>query len=97
MELDRADKKIIQFDLPNEKNNDNAVSQDNKRETCGKRGQKLKGGPVRKSLRKKGGILNIAVNKVTESDDQQKSDSFIDTESDYQTHEEEETNNNSSN
>ena len=97
MELNRADKKIVQFDLPNEENNDNAVSQDNKRKTRKKRGQKSKDGPVRKSSRKKRGILNIAVNKVTESDDQQKSDSFMDTESDYQTHEEEETNDDSSN
>jgi len=97
VEPDRADKKIVQFDLPDEENNDNAVSQDNKRGTRGKRGRKSKGGPVRKSPRKKGGILNIAVDKVTESDNQQKSDSFMDTESDYQTHEEEETNDDGSN
>jgi hypothetical protein len=50
---------------------------------------------LRKSSRKKGGILDIAVSKVIEINDDddppQKSDhSFMDTESDYQTQNEEE-------
>ena len=96
-ESDKADKKVVQFNLPDEENNNNVIeSPNNKRRTRGKRGRKSKGGPVRKSPRRKG-ILNIAVDKVVESDDQQKSDSFMDTESDYQTQNDEETNDDASN
>ncbi|CAB4494078.1 unnamed protein product [Rhizophagus irregularis] len=96
------DKKTVQFNLPNKNsqvnNNDVAEPSDNKRKGSirGKGSQ-----PIRKSPRKKGGILNIAVNKIIEINDDddipQKSDtSLMDTESDYHTqndddmHEEEE-------
>ncbi|PKY61737.1 hypothetical protein RhiirA4_523476 [Rhizophagus irregularis] len=97
------DKKTVQFNLPNKNsqvnNNDVAEPSDNKKRRAirGKGSQ-----PIRKSPRKKGGILNIAVNKIIEINDDdddipQKSDtSLMDTESDYHTqndddmHEEEE-------
>jgi hypothetical protein len=78
--------------LPNKNsqvnNNDVAEPSDNKR----KRAIRSKSSqPTRKSPRKKGGILNIAVNKIIEINDDdddipQKSDtSLMDIESDYHT------------
>lgn len=89
MESDKTDKKMVQFDLPadeTDENNNDDNEVESKRGTRGKRGRKPKakgGNPVRKSPRKKG-ILNIAVDKVVEGESE-RSDSFMDTESDYQT------------
>lgn len=85
------DKRTVQFDLSLSNENSEidesnmAESSDNTRK---KRGSRSKGNqPTRKSPRNKEGILGIAVNKIIEIDDdddmQQKSDSQMDTESDY--------------
>lgn len=98
---DSKDKKIVQFNIPDEdkglQQSDNDTIESNKQSPRGKRGKKQKNEssvPIRKSPRKRGGILNIATDKIIEIDDEepQKSDSFMDTESDYQTQNEEDIN-----
>ena len=98
----------VQFNLPNEdlqqNNNEECIvieSLDDKKNTRSKRTRGRKNQknnpPLRKSPRKKGGILDIAVSKIIEIDDDdvpQKSDtSFMDTKSDYQIQNDEDVNN----
>jgi hypothetical protein len=90
-----SDKKSVQFDLNNEQDIE-PTEKKGKRGARSKRGQKSKATPTRTSPRKKGGILSIAVNKVVDNDDDddddahsKKSESLMDTESDYHTQNEE--------
>ncbi len=91
-----SDKKSVQFDLNNEQDIE-PVEKKGKRGAKSKRGRKSKATPTRTSPRKKGGILNMAVNKVANDDDNdddddthsKKSESLMDTESDYHTQNEE--------
>lgn len=92
----QSDKRNVQFNLPeeNDTTQSDVSSGSNKRGGRGRRGRKTSE-PTRKSPRKgKGsGILKIAVKKVVddeEESEQLKSDSLMDTESDYQTQNEEE-------
>ena len=90
--FEESEDKKVQFDIPS----DNLQTDTNEKPTRSKRNSKNSkiSTPIRKSPRRKGGILDIAVNKViTINDDDetpQKSDhSFMDTESDYHTQTEE--------
>ncbi|RIA89720.1 hypothetical protein C1645_771672 [Glomus cerebriforme] len=95
---DSKDKKTVQFALPKDNPQQDDVIERGGKSTRGRGGKKSKGSkpPIRKSPRKKSGVMNIAVEKIieipsAEEDNMQvdealkKSDSFMDTESDYNT------------
>jgi hypothetical protein len=112
---DNNDKKSVQFNVPEDNiqqnNTDKSLNHEQDTEsiqerggTKAKRGRKAKAStstsnPTRRSPRNKGGILNMAVNKITDDDDGMQLDdaqiknsesfSTMDTESDYNTQNEE--------
>ncbi|PKY47883.1 hypothetical protein RhiirA4_445092 [Rhizophagus irregularis] len=106
-ELFNKDKKSVQFDLPDDDLQQSETVKRGTKSTRGKqtskrgsRSSKNSNPPTRKSPRKKGGILNIAVEKIIEIpsdedniDNTQTDESRMDTESDYNTQNEELLNN----
>ncbi|PKC08213.1 hypothetical protein RhiirA5_417206 [Rhizophagus irregularis] len=106
-ELFNEDKKSVQFDLPDDDLQQSETVKRGTKSTRGKqtskrgsRSSKNSNPPTRKSPRKKGGILNIAVEKIIEIpsdedniDNTQTDESRMDTESDYNTQNEELLNN----